>query len=243
VAQCGIVVTVESPDEGPERVVRVRGDDDHPLSHGYTCVKGRALDRYHHHPQRLDAPLLRTGPDRPLAGADWETVLDDLTAVLRSAIGRSGADSVACYLGSGAAFDTAGNATAEAFLRAIGSRQKYTSMTVDTPCKPLIAEMVGGWSGLLPTLDPDLAEMVIMVGTNPVVSHGHSNGFSDPVRRLRELAGRGARLWVIDPRRSETANLVVGHGGHHSARYRRPTGSSSPTWPGSCSSTGATTPT
>ena len=35
---CGILVDVEG-----DRVVRVRGDQDHPLSHGYTCAKGRAL--------------------------------------------------------------------------------------------------------------------------------------------------------------------------------------------------------
>ena len=37
-AMCGILVTVEG-----DRVVRVRGDAEHPLSEGYTCPKGRAL--------------------------------------------------------------------------------------------------------------------------------------------------------------------------------------------------------
>jgi anaerobic selenocysteine-containing dehydrogenase len=35
---CGILVDVEG-----DEIVRVRGDHDHPLSHGYTCAKGRAL--------------------------------------------------------------------------------------------------------------------------------------------------------------------------------------------------------
>jgi anaerobic selenocysteine-containing dehydrogenase len=39
-AICGIVVDVVG-----DEVVRVRGDPDHPLSHGYTCPKGRALPR------------------------------------------------------------------------------------------------------------------------------------------------------------------------------------------------------
>ena len=37
-AVCGILVEVEG-----DRVLKVRGDPDHPLSHGYTCAKGRAL--------------------------------------------------------------------------------------------------------------------------------------------------------------------------------------------------------
>ena len=39
-AVCGILVDVEG-----DTVVRVRGDKDHPMSHGYTCPKGRALSR------------------------------------------------------------------------------------------------------------------------------------------------------------------------------------------------------
>ena len=46
---CGILVDVAGDD-----VVRVRGDQDHPLSHGYTCAKGRALPQMHHHPDRIE---------------------------------------------------------------------------------------------------------------------------------------------------------------------------------------------
>ena len=53
-AACGIVVTVDG-----DRVVRVRGDDEHPVSRGYTCSKGRGLAGV--------APLAR--PARPPAAA------------------------------------------------------------------------------------------------------------------------------------------------------------------------------
>ncbi len=53
---CGILV-----DTVDEQVVRVRGDRDHPMSQGYTCVKGRALPAMHHHPQRIERPLMRAG--------------------------------------------------------------------------------------------------------------------------------------------------------------------------------------
>ena len=46
---CGITVTVEG-----DRVLKVRGDEAHPISKGYTCPKGRALPEWHHHPHRLD---------------------------------------------------------------------------------------------------------------------------------------------------------------------------------------------
>ena len=54
-SMCGIVVDIEG-----EQVVRVRGDRDHPITRGYLCPKGRALPKMHHHPQRLERPLVRT---------------------------------------------------------------------------------------------------------------------------------------------------------------------------------------
>ena len=45
---CGILVDIDG-----DEVIRVRGDQEHPFSHGYTCAKGRALPLLHHHPDRL----------------------------------------------------------------------------------------------------------------------------------------------------------------------------------------------
>ncbi len=201
---CGIVVTVDRTGDG-DRVVQVRGDAEHPLSHGYTCPKGRALPEVHHHPHRLDRPWTRA--DGPTT---WDVALDDLAARVRAAIEANGPSAVAMYLASGSAFDANGRRIAERFLRVLGSPQKYTATTIDTPCKPLVAELVGGWSGLTPMLDVDSCDLVLLLGTNPVVSHGHSNGMADPVVALRAVARRG-ELWVADPRRTETAVLATRH--------------------------------
>ncbi|HVJ96391.1 MAG TPA: molybdopterin-dependent oxidoreductase, partial [Acidimicrobiia bacterium] len=49
------------------------------------------------------------------------------------------------------------------------------------------------------------------VGTNPVVSHGYGTALPDPVRRLRDYRTGGGRVWVLDPRRTETAALADAH--------------------------------
>ena len=71
--------------------------------------------------------------------------------------------------------------------------------------------MVGGWSGLTPVWDHERSRLLLLVGCNPVVSHGHSNAMPDPVNRLRELRTGGGELWVVDPRRTETARLTDRH--------------------------------
>ena len=75
VVTCGLVVDVES-EGGREQVVRVRGDDDHPVTKGYCCVKGRGLDRMHHHPDALLKPMIRRGDE--LVESSWEACLDDV---------------------------------------------------------------------------------------------------------------------------------------------------------------------
>jgi anaerobic selenocysteine-containing dehydrogenase len=115
------------------------------------------------------------------------------------------------YLASGSAFDTAGRRAAERFLSVLGSHQKYTATTIDTPSKPLVAEIIGGWSGLTPIWDHESSKLLLLFGSNPVVSHGHSNAIPDPVRRFREFQANGSSIWVIDPRRTETATLADHH--------------------------------
>jgi anaerobic selenocysteine-containing dehydrogenase len=203
IALCGIDVEVDG-----DQVLRVRGVAEDPLSAGYTCSKGRALPQFHHHPQRLDHPLVRRG--ETLEAASWDDTMGDLGTRLTEIIERDGPDAVAIYLGTGSAFDASGRRVAERFIRSIGSASKYTSGSLDTPCKPMLAEMMGGHVGLNPTIDWEATTMTVLIGSNPVVSHGHVSPFVDPVRRIRALADQG-EVWVVDPRATETARLATRH--------------------------------
>jgi anaerobic selenocysteine-containing dehydrogenase len=204
-AACAVLVETRGAD-----VVRVRGDADSPLSRGYTCPKGRSLPAWHHHPDRLDLPHLRD-PDGELRAAPWTEVLDDLADRLRSLIDEYGPDSVGVLLATGSAFDSIGRRTAQRMWQQMGSRSLYTSGSIDTPCKPFVARLMSGFPGLVPALDHDRAGLTILIGVNPVVSHGHLNAFPDPVVTLRALADHGRELWVLDPRVSESARLATEH--------------------------------
>ncbi len=203
ISLCGIVVTTEG-----DRVLSVRGDPEHPLSRGYTCSKGRSLGDAHHDPARLDGPWLRR--EAGLEPVSWAECLGDLASRLNAIAAESGPDAIGMYLATASTFDASGRRTAEQLLRRIGSASRYTSTTVDTPCKPLVSELMAGYPGLVPALDFERATFVLLLGTNPVVSHGHLNAFPDPVARLRDLAKRG-EVVVCDPRRTETARLATRH--------------------------------
>jgi anaerobic selenocysteine-containing dehydrogenase len=199
-AACGIVVTVDG-----ERVVRVRGDADHPVSRGYTCAKGRGLPAWHHRPDRLDRPRV-DGRD-----ASWGEVLDDLGARVRRVVDDSGPDAVAAYLATGLAYDAAGQVATGGFMRALGSSSFFSAATVDNAPVLVAADLVAGNPMLNPVWDPTSPGLLLLVGTNPVVSHGYGTALPDPVRHLRDYRARGGLIWVIDPRRTETAALADEH--------------------------------
>jgi anaerobic selenocysteine-containing dehydrogenase len=192
-----------------DRVVGVRGDAEHPLSRGYTCPKGRAVGAWHHHPDRLDRAQVRR--DGVLVEVPDDEVLDDLAARLAGIVAESGPDAVAFYLATATSFDAAGGRAALALQRAMGTRSKYTALTIDTPCRPYVFDLVAGTPSLAPALDHEATTCTLLLGTNPVVSHGHSHGLPDPVTRLRALAAAPRELWVVDPRATATARLATRH--------------------------------
>jgi anaerobic selenocysteine-containing dehydrogenase len=200
---CGILVDVDG-----DEVLRVRGDRDHPLSHGYTCPKGRALPLTHHHPDRLEQPLIRV--DGNLSPTTWDACLDDLGTRLRDIIENHGPDAVGILFGTGVGMDFAGYRLAQGLHAAIGTAAKFSPLTIDGTAKVLISQLMGGSSALMSRPDYDDAALVILLGSNPVVSHGHTIGLPNPTGAIRDLTRR-AEMWVIDPRRTETARLATHH--------------------------------
>ena len=195
-AMCGIVVDVEvNADGGDERVVRVSGDADHPVSEGYTCPKGRALPSVHHDPARLADPA-------------WEATVDGLAARLADIVERHGPGVIGAYRATHWAFDGAGRAVADRFFRALPTAQLYSAVTVDAPSKTLVPDLVAGAPFVFPVPDWDATRLLLLVGQNPVVSHGHSTARPNALVALRRLRARGAKLVVADPRRTETARLA-----------------------------------
>jgi anaerobic selenocysteine-containing dehydrogenase len=200
---CGILVEVDG-----DQIRHVRGDREHPFSHGYTCPKGRALPQIHHHPQRLERPLIReAGALRPTT---WQACLDDLGTRLSDIVDQHGPNAVAIFYGTGVGMDAVGYRIAQGLQAAIGTRAKFSPLTIDGTAKVLAAELMGGTSALSGRPDYANATMVMFIGSNPVVSHGHTVAMPHPVGTIREMTER-AQVWVVDPRRTETARLAQHH--------------------------------
>ncbi len=202
-ANCAMLVDVEDG-----RAVAVRGDPEDPVFGGYTCIKGRQLVEAHYSPERLLSSQKRDA-NGIYHSVAIEQALDQIAEKLKSIIAEHGPHSVAINAGSYAFQNSAGVATATAFAQGLGTRNMYTSVTLDQPAKVYTTMRYGMWEGGLHSFDT--ADVCFMIGNNPLVSHyappGSLPPFS-PSRRLRDAKARGLKLIVADPRESDVAQLA-----------------------------------
>ena len=89
---CGLVAEVA----GGTKILKIRGDFDHPITKGYTCPKGRASGQVYHLDQPITQPLMRK--DGELVEVSWDEALDDIAVRLRKIIDQHGPHSVGMYL-------------------------------------------------------------------------------------------------------------------------------------------------
>ncbi|WP_198351127.1 molybdopterin-containing oxidoreductase family protein [Flavisphingomonas formosensis] len=196
---CGTLLTVE--EDG--RISSVRGDPDNGMTRGYACFKGLQAEAAHHGPARRLHPLKRRA-DGSYQRIGLEQALDEIAERIGAILAEDGGDALAVFCGNGGMFNALAYGIHPDFLRAMGSRNYFSTLTIDQSSKAVAQGRLGSWKAGLP--DFQTSDVSLFFGANPLVSHG-SVGFLavDPVKRLREARANGLKLIVVDPRRTETA--------------------------------------
>lgn len=202
-AHCGVLVTVEDG-----RAVKVEGDRDNPVFQGYTCPKGRALADMHNDPDRLLHSQKRQA-DGSFAKIGSAEATDEIAARIDAIVAEHGPRSVAIYAGTNLLPYPASGGMANAFIRALGSPMFFTANTIDQPGKQIALAAHGHWCG--GDLDFNECDSWMLLGTNPIISKSIGVPGANPAQRIKQAAGRGMQLIVIDPRRSQTADKAAIH--------------------------------
>ncbi len=206
-AYCGVKVVVED-----DRIIKITGDREDPVSKGYICFKGTQAADQHHGAGRLLKPLRRVGDD--LVEGESEVLLAEAGTRLREIVEQSGPESVALFQGTQAIFNSLTMPGVGAFVSGIGTPRLFTTMTIDQSAKWIAEARLGGWHA--GPQDFNEADAWMLFGSNPLVSMvtaGGANQFviPNPVKTLRAKVAEGFKLIVIDPRRSETARFASLH--------------------------------
>jgi len=203
-AMCGIAVDVEDG-----KVVGVRGDDDDPFSRGHVCPKAPALAELHEDPDRLRAPLLRTADG--FKTVSWDEALDAAAAGLHDVQVKHGRHALASYVGNPTAHNHGTALMTPVFLRALRTRNRYSATSADQLPHQLASYFMLGHQFLFPIPDVDRTRFMLIFGANPLASMGSIMTAPDIKNRLRSIQKRGGRVVVVDPRRTETAEIADEH--------------------------------
>jgi assimilatory nitrate reductase catalytic subunit len=192
-AYCGVGCGIRATATGP-REVKIEGDPDHPANAGRLCSKGTHLGETVGLEGRLLPPMI--GKRR----ASWDKALDLVAQRFRQTIADHGPDSVAFYV--------SGQLLTEDYYVANKLMKGFIgSANIDTNSRLCMSSAVAGHirafgEDVVPASYADLerADLIVLVGSNTAWCH--------PIvyQRIQAArAGRGAKLVVIDPRRTETA--------------------------------------
>src|SRR5690348_3352196 len=190
---CGVLAT---PDGSGGAAIS--GDGEHPANFGRLCSKGSALGETLGLQDRLLYPMIRC--KGVLERVAWSDALDHVAHRLQHIVARDGPEAVAFYL--------SGQMLTEDYYVANKLMKGFVgSANVDTNSRLCMASSVAGHrrafgADTVPGCyeDVDEADLLVLVGSNAAWCH--------PVIFQRMLAAthkRGARMVVIDPRRTDTA--------------------------------------
>src|SRR4030081_977837 len=203
-ASCGILVDTEG-----EHIRSIRGDEDDPFSRGYICPKAAALADLHDDPDRVRAPLIREGSR--WREVSWDDALDRAADGLVRVRKDCGRGAVAMYYGNPVAHNLGLMTHALPFARALRTRNVYSASSADQLPQMLAAFRMFGHLALIPVPDLERTDHFLIFGANPVVSNGSLITAPDMKGRLRAIRDRGGRVVVVDPRRTETAEIADQH--------------------------------
>lgn len=205
-ASCGLRIQI---DRSRRKIQRVEGDPDDVRSRGFVCPKSQAMKAVYNDPDRLRQPLQKTA-----AGwreIDWDTAFAETAQRLLETRERYGFEALGTYIGNPTGFDVGAMMYIPHLIQALMTPHVFTAATMDHFPKMVSSKALYGKGTILPVPDIDRCDYFLCLGANPVVSQGSLMSAPAIGKRLRALQERGGKLVVIDPRRTETAQIADEH--------------------------------
>ncbi|MFZ9429357.1 MAG: molybdopterin-dependent oxidoreductase, partial [Burkholderiaceae bacterium] len=196
---CAMRVTVQG-----DRVLKIQGDADHPPTHGALCTKVSRYAERVEHPDRVLHPLRRIGPKGAgrFEAVGWDEALADIATRLKAIAARD-PRAIMPYSYAGTMGLVQGESMAARFFHRLGASLLDRTICASAGAAGLMATY-GGKVGMR-TEHFAQSKLIIIWGSNSIGSNLHFWTFAQQAKR------EGAKLWCIDPRRTETADKCHRH--------------------------------
>ena len=203
-AICGLEIKLENG-----QIKSIRGDKQDPVSKGHICPKAIALQDIYNDPDRLRSPIKKTAEG--WQKISWSQAFDEVASGLKRVQKQHGRNAVAVYLGNPTVHNLEALLFGSEFFRTLRTKNRYSATSVDQLPEQLVSLLMFGHSLLIPLPDLDRTDFHIIFGANPMVSNGSMMTAPGVGNRLKAIQQRGGQLVVVDPRRTETANIADLH--------------------------------
>ncbi|WP_433563425.1 molybdopterin-dependent oxidoreductase [Nocardia sp. CA-151230] len=196
---CGITVETKPGERGLPVISRVKGDKDHPVNAGRLCTKGNTHAELMAAPGRMETAYRRPERGQPPVPMPVDEAIHEAAQRLRVILDTDGPDAIALYV--------SGQLSIEAqYLATKLAKGHLRTVHMEANSRLCMASAAGGYKLSLGADGPpgsyddlDHADLFFVIGANMADCH--------PILFLR-MADRlkaGAKLIVVDPRRTDTA--------------------------------------
>jgi len=201
---CGVEITLK---EG--RLQQIKPMQGHPL--GIVCTRGIHAEEIIYSPDRLRFPMKRIGNrgEGKLERVSWEEAFELSAQLIRKVSKKYGPESMSIFSGRGGfeqslldMFTTGGqDYICSNFLFPLGSANTFSCSSICNNSHRVLAP-VSTFGTSLDHLFPDFenSDQIVVWGSNPATDSPPIN-----LKKILEAVNRGAKVVVIDPLKSYTA--------------------------------------
>ncbi len=203
-AICGLEIKTQG-----DQMLSIKGDKNDPLSRGYICPKGVAMQDIYSDPNRLRKPVKKHGDS--WVEISWEEAFDSVAEKLVAVQEQHGQSAVAFFAGNPNVHNYGSMTHAGVLRKAVQSKIHFSATSLDQLPHHLTSYSLYGHQSLIPVPDIDHSNYMLIIGGNPMASNGSIMTSPDIPKRLKAIQQRGGRFIVIDPRRTETAEIADQH--------------------------------
>ena len=191
---CPVAVKVENG-----RAVKVTTRD-HPLFKDVLCMKGAFAPKSFAHPSRVLYPLKRVGARG--AGewqqVTWDQAMDDIAEKLKAVVEKYGPEAFAMSHSGATGLSDSG--LARRFMNHLGSPNWISGVAYCMGNTAAVNRMVYGW---YPRQDILNSNCIVLFGHDP-----RRHSWTMEYKSIRMRQAKGAKLIVLDPRKSENAEVA-----------------------------------
>lgn len=178
-----------------DHIVQITPAKNTPVSHGHLCVKGRYAHGFVDAGDRVTEPMIRR--DGQWRKVSWEEVIAFASDGIKRLIAEHGKESIA-VLGSARATNEENYVTQKFVRTVLGTNNiDCCARVCHTPTAAAMKMMLGTGAATNSFADIEMAKSILIVGANPTENH------PIPGARIKQAVLKGAKLVMIDPRKTE----------------------------------------